>query len=190
MLDFRHTDTDVNRFTENISRDHPDMRTPIPPKFETFEERVKWWAEERGYSKRGRQGDLARVIGLSQASTWAIVHGKTPKPTAQAFLKLCDALKLRPQYLLFGQGPPEGQYLNDLDSQEAQLIELFRRLPSEGMRHAVLIDTDRMLQGAAGEKKTSAGQADAALISETTVGLEREPQGGKSAKGKRRKDPK
>lgn len=145
-VDFRHADNPVNRFAENISYDHLRMRSPIPPKFDSFTARLQWWVNERGYAARGKQGELSKALGIAQPSTSELIAGKSKLPSAEVFMKLCDALKLRPQYLLFEQGPPEGQYLADLDSQEAQLIELFRRLPSDDLRHALLIDADGMLQ--------------------------------------------
>lgn len=178
-LDFRHADDQVNRFAENMSHEHCHMRSPIPPKFDSFTARLQWWVNERGYAARGKQGELSKALGITQPSTSELIAGKSKLPSAEVFMKLCDTLKLRPQYLLFGQGPPEGQYLADLDSQEAQLIELFRRLPSEDLRHALLIDADGMLQ-----RKTDGVSAKDANIAEQQAKIDARKKKTRAAKKK------
>lgn len=157
MLDFRHTDREINRFAENISHDYSWVRAPIPPKFNSFTERLQWWLEERGYGakdpatggfaiKRGTQGPLARKLGMGQGSLSELIAGTRASkgPSAPVLLKLCEELHLRPHYLLNGDGPPESY--SDLSADESRLIMVFRELPKEDLRKALLIDAADMLQ--------------------------------------------
>lgn len=154
-LDFRHTETEINRFAENISPDHSWMRAPIPPKFNSFTERLQWWLEERGYGakdpttgkfkvNRGEQGTLAATLGVEQGSLSELMSGKSKTPKAPVLLKLCEKLQLRPHYLMFGDGPPESY--SDLSADESRLVMVFRELPTEALREALLIDATAMLK--------------------------------------------
>lgn len=131
------------------------MRAPIPPKFNSFTERLQWWLEERGYGAknpatgdfeihRGTQGPLAATLGVKQGSLSELISGKSKAPKAAVLLKLCEELHLRPHYLLHGDGPPESY--SDLSAQESRLINTFRDLPTDALRDALLIDAAAMLK--------------------------------------------
>jgi transcriptional regulator with XRE-family HTH domain len=115
----------------------------VPPHFETFGERLTWWRKARGYK---RQGVLAELIGLKQASLSNLETGDSTLPSAATLLNLAAALNLRPEYLLTGEGPAEGAHFQDLTGPEAQLVMIFRQLPSDALREALLIDANDMLQ--------------------------------------------
>lgn len=106
------------------------------PSFDTFGERLQWWAEYRGF----RQKDLAERAGMGQATLNELMKGKTKEPRAAHFLGLARELGLRPEYLLHGEGPPEATNFAQLSGLEAQLVMLFRSLPDDAKRDAMLID--------------------------------------------------
>jgi transcriptional regulator with XRE-family HTH domain len=166
-LDFRHTDTKINRFSENISLDHLWVRTPIPPKFNSFTERLQWWLEERGWGKwvpekrkfeitRGRQGELAKIADIGQGTLSDLIAGRRSStgPSAATLLRLCEELRLRPHYLMFGDGPPESY--SELSAKESRLVNIFRELPTETLRDRLLIDAADVLKRSAGESAIDA----------------------------------
>lgn len=114
-----------------------------PPAFSAFGARLAWWRRARGFQ---RQGTLADVIGIKQSSLSDLENGQSNNPSADTLLKLADALNLRPRYLLSGEGPAEGQHFQELTGPEAQLVMIFRQLPTDGLRQALLIDADNMLR--------------------------------------------
>jgi transcriptional regulator with XRE-family HTH domain len=122
------------------------------PAFENFGERLTYWRMRRGFKK---QGDLAEAIGIKQPSLSELEKGHSKEPSAAVLLKLCDVLQLRPRYLLSGEGAPEGQYFQELNGLEAQLVMLFRQLP-EPMKDALLIDANDMLNRARGPQPSAA----------------------------------
>lgn len=115
---------------------------PNPPAFDTFAARLLWWCEKRG---KTHQGKLAKELGIKQGSLSELSTGKSKTPKARVLLKLSDALSLRPQYLLTGEGPPEGQNFSELNGVEAQLVMLFRSLPSDALRAAMMIDMNEFV---------------------------------------------
>jgi len=115
---------------------------PDIPKFSTFGARLRFWRERRGYA---RQGDLATAIGISQSTLSELEKGHSGEPSASVLLKAADLLGLRPKYLLTGEGAPEAQYFQELNGLEAQLVMIFRQLPNDAMRDALLIDANNML---------------------------------------------
>lgn len=114
-----------------------------PPPFSTFADRLAWWRRTRGFK---RQGALADVIKIKQSSLSDLETGESKTPSADTLLKLADALNLRPRYLLSGEGPAQGQSFQELTGPEAQLVMIFRQLPSDALRQALLIDADDMLE--------------------------------------------
>lgn len=111
------------------------LMTP-PPDFANFGDRLQWWMAHRGY----KQKELAELAGMGQPALNELLKGKTKEPRASHFLGLCHALALRPEYLLDGEGPPEVTNFAQLTGLEAQLVMLFRGLPDDAKRDAMLID--------------------------------------------------
>lgn len=118
------------------------MDAPVPD-MQTFGERLAWWRRRRGYKK---QGDLSAKIGIAQGSLSGLESGDSKEPSAKVLLRLCDVLQVRPKYLLFNEGPAEAQYFQELSGPEAQLVMLFRQLPNDAAREALLIDANDRLQ--------------------------------------------
>lgn len=87
-----------------------------------------------------KQKELAERAGMGQPSLNELLMGKTKEPKASNFLGLCAALSLRPEYLLHGDGPAEATNFAQLTGPEAQLVMLFRGLPDDAKRQAMLID--------------------------------------------------
>jgi len=114
------------------------------PKFDTFHQRLRYWREQK-FPDKGGQGMLAKAVGIKQSSMSALESGNTKMPMADVFMRLCDALEVRPKYLLFGEGPAQSQHFQELNGLEAQLVMIFRQLPTEGMRDAMLIDANDRL---------------------------------------------
>lgn len=116
---------------------------PEQKQFASFGARLEHWRTVRGYK---RQGAFAEAIGIKQGSLSELESGKSKQPAADVLLKICEVLKLRPKYLLHGEGPAEGQYFQELSGPEAQLVMIFRALPTDGMRDALLIEANEMLR--------------------------------------------
>lgn len=131
---------DVNRYAENNQADHTGMDVPDLPNFGA---RLAWWRRARGYRK---QGDLSAKIGIAQGSLSGLESGDSKEPSAKVLLRLCDELQLRPKYLLLNEGPPQAQYFQELTGSEAQLVMLFRQLPTDAAREALLIDVNDRLE--------------------------------------------
>lgn len=140
-MDFRHTDNFSNRFAEIFRPHHRWMAKSNPTTASTsgFGARLKRWREERGFS---HQGKFAEALGVKQASLSELETGQSKSPSAVVLMKACELLNLRPLYLLHGEGPPEAQNFSELSGPEAQLVMLYRALPNETMRHALLIDVE------------------------------------------------
>lgn len=174
---------DCNRFAENISQDHLWVRAPIPPKFNSFTERLQWWLQERGYGevtaqgefkiRHGMQGPLAATLGVKQGSLSELISGQSKGPSASVLLKLCEELHLRPHYLLDGDGPPESY--SDLSADESRLVMVFRDLPTEALRKALLIDAADMLRRSAGGPAI-ASPAAVKKLKANTMGERRKPK--------------
>jgi transcriptional regulator with XRE-family HTH domain len=123
------------------------------PKFSTFGARLRFWREKRGFA---RQGDLATALGISQPTLSELEKGHSKEPSASVLLKAADVLGLRAKYLLTGEGAAEAQYFQELNGLEAQLVMIFRQLPSDAMRDALLIDANNMLSRAQPGASTAA----------------------------------
>jgi transcriptional regulator with XRE-family HTH domain len=113
----------------------------LPPKFDTLGDRLRWWRIHRGFKK---QGDLAVKVGISQGSL-SDMEGNNIGPSAETTLRLAEVLGLRPTYLLLGEGSAEGKNFQELNGLEAQLVMIFRQLPNDSLRDALLIDANNML---------------------------------------------
>jgi transcriptional regulator with XRE-family HTH domain len=148
---YRYTENDVNRHAEKNRPHHGAV--PSHPKFETFGERLAYWRVLRGYK---RQGALAETIKIAQPSLSELESGKSKQPAADVLLKLCDALHLRPKYLLNGDGPPESQYFQELSGLEAQLVMIYRQLPTEALQDSLLIFANDMLNKSGSGKSSVA----------------------------------
>jgi transcriptional regulator with XRE-family HTH domain len=139
----RHTDIAVNRCTELFGLEYGAMVTT--PQFATFGARLRYWRERRGFKK---QGDFADKLGIKQPSLSELESGESKSPSADILLKAADLLQLRPKYLLSGEGAPESRSFSDLNGLEAQLVMIFRQLPTDALRDALLIDANDMLNRA------------------------------------------
>ncbi|MFE1574337.1 helix-turn-helix domain-containing protein [Comamonas odontotermitis] len=125
--------------------------TPLPT-FKTFGERLAWWIDERGFSQK----ELAKQAGMSQGALSEICSGLSKRPSAQNFMALATLLKLRPEYLLWGDGPAEATSFAQLTGLEAQLVMLFRGLANDAQRDALLIDVNDAYNNSKAVKKATA----------------------------------
>lgn len=108
------------------------------PEFETVGQRLEWWIARRNR----RQTELAKAVGMAQSALSEIVAGRSKRPAADNMLRLARELQLRPEYLTWGDGPPEATNFSQLSGLEAQLVMLFRGLPDDAERDALLIDVN------------------------------------------------
>lgn len=132
------------------------------PTFDTFGDRLRWWVDARGFSQK----ELADRVGMAQPSLNELLKGRTKEPRASHFLGIARELGLRPDYLLYGEGPPEAANFAQLSGLEAQLVMLFRGLPDDAKRDAMLIDLNAEFNSYQGGKspttssmRNSAGSA-------------------------------
>lgn len=108
------------------------------PKFLTIGQRLEWWMAKRNR----KQTEVAKSAGMSQSALSEIVAGRSKRPAADNMLRLARELQLNPEYLVFGEGPPESLGFSQLNGLEAHLVMLFRGLPDDAKRDALLIDVN------------------------------------------------
>lgn len=107
---------DVNRRAGSMLR-HDVAMTPG--------QRIK--ALRIGYGMSGAA--LARAMGIKQPSLWAIEHGSTQELKAETLMAAAKALRANPLYLQHGIGSPVTPI--DPNAEEAQVVDLFRRLSEQ-----------------------------------------------------------
>lgn len=90
----------------------------------TVGERIRWLLEVKGRT----QVDLAREIGLTQASISNWMTGHSRKPNAPSLVKLAEALGANAQWIVSGEGEPFGA-LTITDERERELVALLRSVP-------------------------------------------------------------
>ena len=101
----------------------------------TIGDRVKYLREE---VRKMRPGELAKALGIAQASLHQIESGSTKSPSAETLLKLTVILNANPFWIIEGKGDPltwpkvEGK-------QAGELVSMFNAMPEE--RKAVLLAT-------------------------------------------------
>lgn len=121
------------------------------PAFQTFGERLAWWMKHRDLTQK----ELAELAGLSQPALNELIKGRSAEPRAGAFVKMCRVLGLRPEYLIWGDGPAEATSFAQLTGLEAQLVMLFRGLPDDAKRDALLIDVNHAYNKSQGNKSSA-----------------------------------
>jgi transcriptional regulator with XRE-family HTH domain len=142
---FRYADANRNRFPENIWLDDVGMPKKLEPApMTTFGGRLAHWRKQCGFEN---QGAFAAELGIRQGSLSELETGKSHSPSAHVLLKACELLKLRPRYLWLGEEPASMQHFSELSGPEAQLVMMFRGLPNDAARHALLIDLNAKLAG-------------------------------------------
>lgn len=107
-----------------------------PPPLTAFGGRLAHWRKLRGYS----QGAFAEKLGIKQGSLSELETGKSKSPSADVLVNACDLLQIRPRYLWLGEEPAELQNFSELSGTEAQLVMMFRSLPTDAARQAFMID--------------------------------------------------
>ncbi|WP_246475128.1 helix-turn-helix domain-containing protein [Diaphorobacter ruginosibacter] len=140
----------VNRNSDFFLMDHVAM-TSIPI-FQTFGERLSWWIKHRDLTQK----ELAVLVGVGQPALNELIKGRSAEPRAGAFVKMCKVLGLRPEYLIWGEGPAEATNFAQLTGLEAQLVMLFRGLPDDAKRDALLIDVNHAYNRTSSGKPTAA----------------------------------
>lgn len=108
------------------------------PEFATVGQRLEWWIAKRNR----KQTELAKSAGMAQSAVSEIISGRSKRPAADNMLRLARELQLRPEYLVWGEGPPEATNFSQLSGLEAQLVMMFRGLPDDAKRDALLIDVN------------------------------------------------
>jgi transcriptional regulator with XRE-family HTH domain len=69
----------------------------------TVGERVRWAREQRGLT----QAELDEIADLTCGHTGSIERGNRENPAAQTVTKLARALRITPQWLMFGGPRPQ-----------------------------------------------------------------------------------
>lgn len=155
----------------------------LPPNFETIGQRLEWWISRR----RRTQTELAKAVGMSQSALSEIVSGRSRRPAADNMLRIAKELQLRPEYLVWGEGPPEALNFSQLTGLEAQLVMLFRGLPDDAKRDALLIDVNDYFNRHAGNGSST--KADPwAHLPRPPVAPPPAPKAKKPAKSKKTED--
>lgn len=122
------------------------------PHFDSFGARLDWWITHRGF----KQADVAAKVGMGKSTLSEICNGESKHPSAENFLRIAKLLGLRPEYLMWGDGPPEAVHMSELSGLEAQLVMLFRFLPDDAKRDALLIDVNDFHNRHSGKSGASA----------------------------------
>lgn len=145
---FRYTDALCNRYPEINAADDPQMPKMLDsPPLTAFGGRLAHWRKQRGLS----QGALAERLGIKQSSLSELESGKSKSPSADVLVKACDVLQVRPRYLWLGEEPAELQNFSELSGPEAQLVMMFRSLPTDAARQALMIDMNAKQKPPAGQ---------------------------------------
>lgn len=77
-------------------------------------------------TKGFKQGELAKKIGIKQASLSEIEHGHTIQPAGDTLLRIASALEASPHWIQTGKGSPVAPLESTPDESEA--VALFRAL--------------------------------------------------------------
>lgn len=83
------------------------------------------------------QVQLAAAIGITQGSLSAIERGNSKSPAAETLLRLSEATRCRPEWIMRGAGTMRQAEGAVEQSTEHELLTLWRSLP-EARRQAVL----------------------------------------------------
>jgi transcriptional regulator with XRE-family HTH domain len=66
--------------------------------------RIRYWRKERGYTN---QGNFAKLLKIAQPSLSELENLESKEPSASTLVRAAIVLRLRPEYLLWGDGEPE-----------------------------------------------------------------------------------
>jgi len=77
---------------------HSNAQFPDTEQMQTMAERIRVLREAQGMS----QTELAKLVGVSRGGVAQWELGLVQNIRLQAFLRLCEALRTDPQYLIFG----------------------------------------------------------------------------------------
>ena len=97
----------------------------------TIGQRIRLARDAAGFN----QGELAKRIGIKQASLSDLENGLSKAPSAKVLLDMADVLKVSPRWIIDGE---DGE-LKVANPQEHQLLDLFRNLSDE--QKAAMIGT-------------------------------------------------
>ncbi len=89
----------------------------------TIGQRIRLAREAAGFN----QGELARRIGIKQASLSDLENGQSKAPSAKVLLDMADILKVSPRWIIEGE---DGEVMV-ASPQEHSLLDLFRDLSDE-----------------------------------------------------------
>lgn len=87
-------------------------------------QRIKSARIAAGYE---RQGDFAKLLGISQASLSEIENGETKLPSSPVLVNMCELLGKSPRWILYGE---EGD-LKYPTKEEESLLLAFRTMSNE-----------------------------------------------------------
>lgn len=160
-------------------RAHDDDMDQIP-NFATMGQRLEWWIARRNR----KLTEVAKAAGMSQPALSEIVAGRSKRPAADNMLRLAKELGLSPEYLVWGEGPPETLHFSQLSGLEAQLVMLFRGLPDDAKRDAMLIDVNDFHNRHAAKPGASAANPWAHVAPPPTMSPPPKPGSKAKAKGK------
>ena len=77
---------------------HSAQMKPYASSMETMGDRIRYLRGVKGYS----QTELADLVGVTKSAVSQWELGQTANIKLQTFLRLCDALGARAEYLIFG----------------------------------------------------------------------------------------
>lgn len=161
---------------------HHDQDMEQIPEFATVGQRLEWWIARRNRT----QTEVAKAAGMAQSAVSEIVSGRSKRPAADNLLRLAKELQLRPEYLVWGEGPAETLHFSQLSGLEAQLVMLFRGLPDDAKRDALLIDVNDFHNRHAGKTGATAANPWAHIAPPPSIATPPKPK--KPSKAKRAVD--
>lgn len=82
----------------NISVNHAERMTHYAKPMETMGDRIRYLRGVKGYS----QSELAKLVGVTKSAVSQWENGQTANVKLATFLRLCDALAARAEYLIYG----------------------------------------------------------------------------------------
>jgi transcriptional regulator with XRE-family HTH domain len=91
-----------------------------------------------------KQGDLARLVGITQPSLSLIESGDTKSLRGTTLVGLARALKTSTRWIMTGKGPHEVD--PQLSAQEEELLQIFINLTDQNRK--ALLATGKALEGA------------------------------------------
>lgn len=101
------------------------------PRMKTIGQRIR----DLRVGRKLTQEQLAKAIGITQASMTDLETGKSKSPASQTLTKLARVLEVDPEWLMTGKGAQ--QPIASLSETEAELLLVYRALSAEGREYVL-----------------------------------------------------